>query len=119
MPRLLTLMALALLAATAVAQDYLRDKAEVEALLSGATLNGIYLRTQSAYTLEFRADGTLADKDGAAARWWVNDGGQYCREWLSGRLAGNQACMDIVREGNKVDIYSNGKKVAAGELSRP
>ncbi|GAB4302162.1 MAG: hypothetical protein Kow0096_23510 [Thiohalomonadaceae bacterium] len=118
MPRLLTLMALALLAGAAAAEDYLRNKAEVEALLSGATLNGVYLRTQSAYTLEFRADGTLVDKNGAGARWWVNDSGQYCREWLSGRLAGNQACMDLAREGQRVVVYSNGKKVAEGELVR-
>lgn len=118
MPRLLTLLTLALLAGTAAAEDYLRDKAEVEALLSGATLNGVYLRTQSAYTLEFRADGTLVDKNGAGARWWVNDSGQYCREWLTGKLAGNQACMDLMRAGQRVVIFSNGKKVAEGELSR-
>ncbi len=119
MIRLLTLMALTLLAGSAAAGDYLHNKAEVEALLSGATLNGIYLRTQSAYTLEFRADGTLADKSGAAARWWVSDSGQYCREWLSGRLAGNKACMELMRDGNRIAIYSGGKKVAEGELSRP
>lgn len=118
MSRLLTLMTLALLAGTAAAEDYLRNKAEVETLLRGATLHGVYLRTQSAYTLEFRADGTLVDKNGAGARWWVNDSGQYCREWLSGQLAGNQACMDLARNGQRITLYSNGKKVAEGELSR-
>lgn len=118
MTRLLTLLTLTLLAGAAVAADYLRDKAEVEALLSGATLHGVYLRTQSAYTLEFCADGTLMDKDGAGARWWVNETGQYCREWLSGRLSGNRACMDLAREGRRIAIYSNGNKVAVGELVR-
>ncbi|MDX9741845.1 MAG: hypothetical protein RBT81_11800 [Gammaproteobacteria bacterium] len=118
MSRLIMFPVLALLAGTAVAEDYLRNKAEVETLLSGATLNGIYLRSQSAYTLEFRADGTLMDKNGAGARWWVNDSGQYCREWLSGRLAGNKACMDLARDGQRITIYSNGKKVAEGELAR-
>lgn len=118
MSRLLTLMTLALLAGSAAAEDYLRNKAEVEALLRGATLHGVYLRTQSAYTLEFRTDGTLVDKNGAGARWWVNDSGQYCREWRSGQLAGNQACMDLARAGQRITFYSNGKKVAEGALSR-
>jgi hypothetical protein len=118
MPRLLLLLTLTLLAGTAAAEDFMRNKTEVEALLSGATLHGVYLRTQSAYTLEFRADGMLVDKDGAGARWWVSETGQYCREWLSGRLAGNQACMDLVRAGQRITLYSNGKKVAEGELSR-
>ena len=49
------------LAASALADGYLRDQAEVEALLTGATLDGIYLRTNSAYRLTFREDGTLDD----------------------------------------------------------
>lgn len=118
MSRLILFLVLTLLAGTAVAEDYLRNKAEVETLLSGATLNGVYLRTQSAYTLEFRADGMLVDKNGAGARWWVNDSGQYCREWLSGKLAGNQACMDLARDDQRISLYSSGKKVAQGELVR-
>ena len=103
---------------TAAAQDFMRDKAEVEAMLKGATLTGVYLRTQSRYALKFGENGTLADTSGAGARWWVSDTGQYCREWLTGRLAGNSACMDLVRDGDRISIYSNGIKVAEGELSQ-
>ncbi len=102
----------------ASAQDYLRDRAEVETMLSGATLTGVYLRSQSHYVLNFSPDGTLVDAGGAEARWWVNDSGQYCREWSSGRLAGNHACMDLVREGDGIGIYSDGNRVAEGRLAR-
>jgi hypothetical protein len=100
------------------AQDFLRDPAEVQALLSGTTLSGVYLRSNSPYTLEFRPDGTLVDAHGASARWWVDEDGRYCREWTSGRLAGNRACMDLVLEGNRIHMYSSGNRVAEGELSR-
>ena len=113
-----TALTLALLAGAASAQDYLRDQTEVRALLEGATLSGVYLRSQSPYTLEFRADGSLVDQRGESARWWVSDTGQYCREWLTGRLAGNKACMDLVLDGNRIHMYSNGNRVAEGELSR-
>lgn len=102
----------------AFAGEALRDPQAVEVLLKGATLQGVYLRTGSAYTLEFREDGQLVDGRGAAARWWVNDQGQYCREWLSGQLAGNRACMDIRQEGRHIQLYSAGKRVAEGELLR-
>jgi hypothetical protein len=114
----LAVLALAALGGTAAAQDYLRDNAEVEALLSGATLSGIYLRSRSPYVLEFRPDGSLVDGHGASARWWVSDSGQYCREWLSGRLAGNEACMELTRDGDQIAIYFNGNRVAEGILSR-
>lgn len=114
----LAFLALAISGGAVAAQDYLRDHAEVEALLSGATLSGIYLRSQSAYVLEFHPDGSLVDGHGASARWWVSDSGQYCREWLSGRLAGNKACMELTRNGDQIAIYSNGNRVAEGTLSR-
>lgn len=104
--------------ATANAADYLRDRAEVEALLTGATLKGTYLRTGSPYTLEFRADGALIKGSGGNGRWWVNSQGQYCREWLSGRLQGNQACLDLALEGDTLAIYSRDKRVAEGRLVR-
>lgn len=107
-----------MLAGMATAQDFMRDRAEVEAMLQGATLTGVYLRSQSRYVLQFGDDGTLVDTSGAVARWWVGDTGQYCREWLTGRLAGNSACMDLARDGDRLSIYSNGNKVAEGELSR-
>lgn len=115
--RVVIVSAVMVLAGVAAAQDFMRDKAEVETMLKGATLTGVYLRTQSRYVLKFGQDGTLADTSGARARWWVSDTGQYCREWLTGRLAGNSACMDLVRDGDRISIYSNGIKVAEGELS--
>ncbi|MFA5626556.1 MAG: hypothetical protein WCX90_03820 [Thiohalomonadaceae bacterium] len=118
MLRLLQVLVLPLLLGNVLAEDFLRDKDEVESMLKGATLQGTYLRTGSSYTLEFRADGTLLNKSGASARWWVNEHGQYCREWLSGKLAGNQACMDLQRDGQQIRLYANGKQVAEGELHR-
>jgi len=100
------------------AAEVLKDKAVVEQLLKGTTLNGIYLRTQSEYRLEFRSDGTLINQAGAEGRWWVSEEGQYCREWLSGPLTGNQACLEIVKAGEQIEIYSQGKKVAEGRLTR-
>ncbi len=97
--------------------DYLRDQSEVHSLLEGQVLQGIYLRTGSAYTLEFAEDGTLHNSSGAEGRWWVNERGQYCREWLSGRLKGNQACLDLVFEDGGIAIHSGGKKVAEGRLT--
>ena len=55
----------------ATAQNFISTKAEAEQLLKGATLIGIYLRTESAYTLKFGTDGSLTDTGGAQARWWV------------------------------------------------
>ncbi|SCZ52129.1 hypothetical protein [Thiohalomonas denitrificans] len=98
--------------------DYLRDKSEVRSLLEGQILQGTYLRTGSAYTLEFAEDGTLRNSSGAEGRWWVNDQGQYCREWLSGRLKGNKACLDLMAEDDGgIAIYSRGKRVAEGLLT--
>ena len=107
-----------LLAAQAHAGDYLRDPVEVEALLKGATLDGTYLRTNSDYRLVFREDGTLEDARESGARWWVTEQGQYCREWLNGPLAGNEACMDVALDGERVLLFSNGSRVAEGELQR-
>lgn len=107
-----------LLAGTALADDYLRDPVKVEALLKGATLEGTYLRTQSGYRLVFREDGTLEDAREAGARWWVNDKGQYCREWLSGPLAGNAGCMDLRFEGERIQLFFDGRQVAEGLLQR-
>jgi hypothetical protein len=118
MPRHLLLLILIGACAQAQADEFLRDKGAVEALLSGARLHGTYLRTGTDYTLEFHPDGRLTDGRGKAARWWVNEQGQYCREWLSGRLAGNQACMDIQTSGQYIELHANGKKVAEGELLR-
>ncbi|HRP74082.1 MAG TPA: hypothetical protein PK725_00875 [Rhodocyclaceae bacterium] len=116
--RVVIVSAAMVMAGVAAAQDFMRNKAEVEAMLKGATLTGVYLRTQSRYVLKFGEDGMLVDTSGAGARWWVSDVGQYCREWLTGNLAGNSACMDLVRDGDHISIYSNGNKVAEGELSR-
>lgn len=109
-----------------LAVDYLKDKAEVESLLSGKRLDGTYLRTQSAYSLAFYKDGRLKNQRGEVGRWWVNKKGQYCREWQTGRLQGHQACLDLLIEtsANAKDkntsqtlvIYSNGKRAALGRL---
>ena len=113
------LVVLLLLAAgTAVGDDFLHDRHEVEALLKGATLEGVYLRTQSEYRLVFREDGLLEDGREAGARWWVSDQGQYCREWLTGPLAGNQGCMDLRFEGEQIQLFFEGRQVAEGVLRR-
>ena len=70
---LLAAVALATASTGALAQNFMKDKAEVEKLLTGATFIGVYLRTESAYTLQFGTDGTLTDTTGAKARWWVDD----------------------------------------------
>ncbi len=98
--------------------DYLRDQTEVVSLLRGQVLHGTYLRTGSAYRLEFAADGELRNSSGAEGRWWVNDRGQYCRKWLSGRLKGHQACLDLSLEGDGIAIHSQGRKVAEGYLAK-
>jgi hypothetical protein len=100
----------------ASAADYLRERDTVESMLSGARLQGTYLRTQSPYTLDFRTDGTLVNTTGEQGRWWVNEQGQYCREWLTGRLQGNKACLDLTVEGDTVAVHSAGKRVAEGRL---
>ena len=110
------LAALAFSAASggALAQNFITDKAQVETLLTGATFIGVYLRTESAYTLKFGTDGTLTDTTGAKARWWVDDQARYCREWLDGKLKGNIGCMNVELEDGQVALYSDGKKVVEG-----
>ena len=110
------LAALAFSAASggALAQNFITDKAQVETLLTGATFIGVYLRTESAYTLKFGTDGTLTDTTGAKARWWVDDQARYCREWLDGKLKGNTGCMNVELEDGQVALYSDGTKVVEG-----
>ena len=110
------LAALAFSAASggALAQNFITDKAQVETLLTGATFIGVYLRTESAYTLKFGTDGTLTDTTGAKARWWVDDQARYCREWRDGKLKGNTGCMNVELEDGQVALYSDGKKVVEG-----
>lgn len=118
MKRVLCLLLPLLVIGQAQAQEFLRDKAEIEALLAGATLHGVYLRTGSAYALTFGKEGVLAGEQHAGARWWVNEQGQYCREWLSGPLAGNEACMDVALSDGQILLFSNGRRVAEGILQR-
>ncbi|HRP66142.1 MAG TPA: hypothetical protein PLF79_08725 [Thauera sp.] len=100
-----------------MAQDFITSKAEVEQLLSGATLIGVYLRTETAYTLKFGTDGTLTDTTGAKARWWVDEEARYCREWLDGKLKGNTGCMNVELADGQIALYSEGKKVVEGILT--
>ena len=109
-------VALSAVASAAMAQNFISTKAEAEQLLNGATLVGIYLRTESAYTLKFATDGSLTDTTGAKARWRIDDQGRYCREWLDGKLAGNKGCMNIEFEDGQVALYSEGRKVVEGIL---
>ena len=111
---LLAAVALATASGGALAQNFMKDKAEVEKLLTGATFIGVYLRTEAAYTLQFGTDGTLTDTTGAKARWWVDDQARYCREWLDGKLKGNTGCMNLELEDGQVALYSEGKKVVEG-----
>ena len=98
--------------------EFLRNQSETQLLLNGTKLQGTYLRTQSPYFLEFRQDGTLINQRGAQGRWWVNEQGQYCRQWETGMLKGHQACLDLARDGDGIAIYSEGKRVAEGALLR-
>ncbi|AVR86992.1 hypothetical protein [Thauera aromatica] len=111
---LLAALTLGTAAGGALAQNFITNKAEVEQLLTGATFIGVYLRTESAYTLKFGSDGTLADSTGAKARWWVDDQARYCREWLDGKLKGNTGCMNVEFEDGQVTLYSEGRKVVEG-----
>lgn len=114
---LLAALALSAAASGAMAQDFITSKAEVEQLLGGATLIGVYLRTETAYTLKFGTDGTLTDTTGAKARWWVDDEARYCREWLDGKLKGNTGCMNVELADGQIALYSEGKKVVEGILT--
>lgn len=113
----LAALALSAAASGAMAQDFITSKAEVEQLLGGATLIGVYLRTETAYTLKFGTDGTLTDTTGAKARWWVDDEARYCREWLDGKLKGNTGCMNVELADGQIALYSEGKKVVEGILT--
>ncbi len=107
-----------LLATASYAADYMRNPSEVHNMLDGATLKGTYLRTQSPYSLNFNTDGILINQRGEKGRWWVNQQGQYCRVWATGRLQGNMSCLDLAREGDAIAIYSKDKRVAEGVLVR-
>lgn len=111
-------MAMSFIASTASAADYLRDYKEVHALLNGSRMEGTYLRTNTPYSLSFLIDGTVVNQKGERGRWWVNQQGQYCRVWATGRLKGNFACLDLTREGEQIAIYSMEKRVAEGVLQR-
>ena len=111
-------LALSLAASPLLAADYLRDQAKTTALLNGTVLNGTYLRTNSPYSLQFNQDGTLINQLGEQGNWWINEQGQYCRKWTTGRMQGHEACLDLAIEDHQLVIYSSDKKVAAGILSR-
>ena len=114
---LLATLAFAAASGSAMAQSFMTDKVEVEKLLTGATFIGVYLRSETAYTLKFGTDGTLTDTTGAKARWWVDEQGRYCREWLDGKLKGNTGCMNVELEDGQVALYSDGKKVVEGIIA--
>ncbi len=84
--------------------------------LSGRVFVGTYMRDGSPYVLDFRADGTLTDNRNAKGRWWIDDNGDYCREWETGPLAGNSGCYEILVHGARVAIYAGDDKVLDGEL---
>lgn len=115
---LIPIMTMSAIASMASAADYLRDYKEVHAMLNESRLEGTYLRTNTPYSLSFHMDGTVVNQKGERGRWWVNEQGQYCRVWSTGRLKGNLACLDLTREGEKIAIYSKEKKVAEGVLVR-
>ena len=98
------------------AADYFDSEVEVRNMLSGHKLNGLYLRTQSAYSLQFNKDGSLVNQNGEKGKWWVSKTGQYCRKWETGRLKDHQVCLELARDEDKIAIYSKNKKVAVGEL---
>ena len=109
-------MAMIFHSSSASGADYLRDYAQVYTMLDGSRLEGIYLRTNTPYSLSFLIDGTVVNQKGERGRWWVNQQGQYCRVWATGRLKGNLACLDLTREGKQIAIHSKGKRVAEGYL---
>jgi hypothetical protein len=93
-------------------------KAEIEAALTGAAFSGSYVRDGSPYTLHFDADGKLTDNRGGEGRWWVNDEGEYCREWSTGPLAGSNACLEVLIHGKRMAVYSGNERVLDGMLVR-
>ena len=96
----------------------LRNPGAAWQMLSGTRLEGLYLRTNSPYHLIFHRDGSLENQRGARGHWWINAEGQYCRRWENGRLAGHQACFDLVPGGEegRIAIHFKGKRVAQGRL---
>ena len=88
----------------------------LESRLAGATFQGIYIRAGTPYTMNFGRDGSLADSAGRTGRWWVDDEGQYCREWADGPMAGVETCMEVIFHLGKVAIYSGDDKVLEGEI---
>lgn len=115
---LISFMAITFIASTASAADYLRGYEQVHTLLNGSRLEGIYLRRNTPYTLTFHTDGTIVNQRDERGRWWVNQQGQYCRTWETGRLKGNSSCMDLAREGEQFAFYSRDKRVATGVFLR-
>ncbi|MCW8827083.1 MAG: hypothetical protein OQK78_11750 [Gammaproteobacteria bacterium] len=115
---LFPILAITFITSTASGADYLRDSAQVHELLNGSKLEGIYLRRNTPYTLNFQTDGTVVNQRSERGRWWVNQQGQYCRTWDTGRLKGNSSCMDLSLEGDQIAIYSREKRVAEGLLLR-
>ena len=115
---LIQIITITFIASTASAADYLRNHSEVHAMLNGSKLEGIYLRTNTPYSLSFHNDGTLVNQKGERGRWWVNQLGQYCRVWATGPLKGHWTCLDLALEDDQIAIYSSDKKVAEGVLVR-
>jgi hypothetical protein len=87
--------------------------------LAGASFQGLYIRAGTPYTMDFGRDGSLSDSAGRTGRWWIDDQGQYCREWQDGPMAGVETCMEVIFHLGKVAIYSGEDKVLEGEIVRP
>ncbi len=119
MKSLKTLLLLATIA-TAFGSAALHAEADaptsLETRLAGATFKGIYIRAGTPYTLDFGRDGSLSDSAGRTGRWWVDDAGEYCREWKDGPMAGVETCMEVIFHLGKVAIYSGDDKVLEGEI---
>ncbi len=89
---------------------------ELKTTLSGATFSGTYLRAGTPYTMAFGEDGRLSDSAGREGRWWVDESGDYCREWETGPMAGVTTCMEVIIHMGRVAIYSGDEKMLEGEL---
>jgi hypothetical protein len=113
----LAILAGVLAAMPALADGVIADAREVDALLRGKTLEGVYLRTASPYRLVFGKDGKLINQDGSEGRWWIDDQARYCREWTTGALQGNKACLGVARAPKGIAILHGDKVVAEGTLS--
>lgn len=115
-------LAVACMTGAAMAQDAPKpvnaEAARTHEALSGAAFIGTYLRDNSPYTLEFGADGKLADNRGQTGRWWIRENGDYCREWTTGAHAGKEVCMEILVHGERMALYANNERVIVGELKR-